>query len=136
VIYVGSGESTLRDSVGFGNGVYKSIDAGRTWTHLGLDETQHIGKIAIDPKNPDIVFVAAIGHLYAANEGRGVFRSKDGRPHVAESALQGRECRRGRGRHRPDEFARRVRWALEYAPPALVHLRADERPRRRDLQIH
>jgi len=78
VIYVGSGESTLRDSVGFGNGVYKSIDAGRTWTHLGLDETQHIGKIAIDPKNPDIVFVAAIGHLYAANEGRGVFRSKDG----------------------------------------------------------
>ena len=78
VIYVGSGESTLRDSVGFGNGVYKSIDAGRTWTHLGLGETQHIGKIAIDPKNPDIVFVAAIGHLYAANEGRGVFRSKDG----------------------------------------------------------
>src|SRR6267143_6751374 len=53
VIYVGSGESTLRDSVGFGNGVYKSVDAGRTWTHLGLDQTQHIGKIAIDPRNPD-----------------------------------------------------------------------------------
>ena len=78
VIYVGSGESTLRDSVGFGNGVYKSTDAGSTWTHLGLDDTQHIGKIAIDPKNPDVVFVAAIGHLYAANPERGVFRSKDG----------------------------------------------------------
>ncbi|MFI5207407.1 MAG: WD40/YVTN/BNR-like repeat-containing protein, partial [Gemmatimonadales bacterium] len=51
VVYVGSGESTLRDSVGFGNGVYKSADAGRTWTHLGLDETQHIGKIAVDPRN-------------------------------------------------------------------------------------
>jgi photosystem II stability/assembly factor-like uncharacterized protein len=78
VLYVGSGESTLRDSVGFGNGVYKSTDAGRTWIHLGLDETQHIGKIAIDHKNPDVVFVAAIGHLYAANPERGVFRSKDG----------------------------------------------------------
>src|SRR5260221_8887717 len=78
VVYVGSGESTLRDSVGFGNGVYKSTDAGRTWTHLGLGDTQHIGKIAVDPKNPDVVFVAAIGHLYAANESRGVFRSRDG----------------------------------------------------------
>ena len=78
VIYVGSGESTLRDSVGYGNGVYKSTDAGKTWTHLGLDATQHIGKIAIDPRNPDVVFVAAIGHLYASNPERGVFRSRDG----------------------------------------------------------
>jgi photosystem II stability/assembly factor-like uncharacterized protein len=78
VIYVGTGESTLRDSVGFGNGVYKSTDAGRTWTHLGLADTQHIGKIAVDSENPDVVFVAAIGHLYAANEGRGVYRTRDG----------------------------------------------------------
>ena len=77
-VYVGSGESTLRDSVGYGNGVYKSTDAGKTWTHLGLDETHHIGKIAIDAKNPDNVFVAAIGKLYAANRERGVFRSRDG----------------------------------------------------------
>jgi hypothetical protein len=77
-VYVGTGESTLRDSVGYGNGVYKSTDAGRTWTHLGLDETHHIGKIAIDPRNPNIVFVAAIGHLYAPNPERGVFRSRDG----------------------------------------------------------
>src|SRR5438874_3040124 len=75
-IYVGSGESTLRDSMGFGNGVYKSTDAGKTWTHLGLDETHHIGRVAIDPKNPNVVFVAAIGHLYAASSDRGVFRTK------------------------------------------------------------
>src|SRR5258705_11707706 len=78
VIYVGSGESTLRDSAGFGHAVYKTSDAGRTWTHLGLGETQHIGKIAVDPKNPDGVFVAALGKLYAANPERGVFRSRDG----------------------------------------------------------
>ena len=78
IIYVGTGESTLRDSMGFGNGVYKSADAGATWTHLGLDDTHHIGKIAVDPRNPDIVFVAAIGKLYAPSAERGVFRSRDG----------------------------------------------------------
>jgi photosystem II stability/assembly factor-like uncharacterized protein len=78
VIYIGSGESTLRDSMSYGNGVYKSTDAGRTWTHLGLDNTHHIGRVAIDPKNPDIVFVAAIGNLYAATPDRGVYRTTDG----------------------------------------------------------
>ena len=77
-VYVGSGESTLRDSVGFGNGMYKSTDAGRTWTHIGLADTQHIGKIAVDPHDPNRLFVAAIGHLYAPNAERGVFRSTDG----------------------------------------------------------
>ncbi|HVT40251.1 MAG TPA: hypothetical protein VHE78_14515 [Gemmatimonadaceae bacterium] len=78
VVYVGTGESTLRDSAGFGNGVYKSIDAGRSWAHVGLDDTQHIGKIAIDPGNADILFVAAIGQLYSSSADRGVFRSTDG----------------------------------------------------------
>ena len=78
VVYVGSGESTLRDSNGYGNGIYKSTDAGKTWSHIGLEHSQHIGKIAIDPRNPNIVFVAVIGHLYAANPDRGVFRTKDG----------------------------------------------------------
>ena len=77
-VYVGSGESTLRDSTGFGNGVYKSTDAGKTWTHVGLDGTQHIGRVAVHPKNPNVVFVAAIGHLYAASPERGVFKTIDG----------------------------------------------------------
>jgi len=77
-IYVGSGESTLRDSVGYGNGMYKSTDGGRSWTHIGLEDTQHIGRVAVDPTNPDIVFVAAIGHFYGPHPDRGVFRSKDG----------------------------------------------------------
>ena len=81
VVYVGSGESTLRDSNGYGNGMYKSVDAGRTWTHLGLANSQHIGKIAIDPRNPNIVFVAVIGHLYAPSAERGVFRTTDGGRH-------------------------------------------------------
>jgi photosystem II stability/assembly factor-like uncharacterized protein len=77
-VYVGSGECTLRDSMGYGNGMYKTTDAGKSWTHLGLDETHHIGRIAVDPKNPNVVFVAAIGKLYAPSPERGVFRSKDG----------------------------------------------------------
>ena len=77
-VYAGTGESTLRDSMSYGNGMYKSTDAGKTWTHIGLDDTQHIGRIAVDPKNANVVFVAAIGHLYEANADRGVFKSIDG----------------------------------------------------------
>src|SRR5579862_2972240 len=58
VVYVGTGECTLRDSMGYGNGMYKSTDAGKTWTHIGLDDSQHIGKVAVDPRNPNLVFVA------------------------------------------------------------------------------
>ena len=108
-VYVGSGESTLRDSTGYGNGMYKSTDAGKTWTHIGLDDTQHIGKIAVDPKNPNIVFVAAIGHLYDAHPERGVFRSQDGGKTWTESAVQGRQRRRRRRRDRSDELAGRLR---------------------------
>jgi photosystem II stability/assembly factor-like uncharacterized protein len=78
VVYVGSGESTLRDSTGYGNGMYKSTDAGKSWTHIGLDDSAHIGKIAVHPANPDVVFVAAIGHYYGPSAERGVFRSTDG----------------------------------------------------------
>jgi len=78
VVYVGSGESSLRDSVGFGNGMYKSTDAGKTWTHIGLADSQHIGKVAVDPRNPNTVFAAVIGHYYGPHPDRGVYRSKDG----------------------------------------------------------
>ena len=78
VIYVGTGEPCFRGDITYGNGVYKSVDAGKTWTHIGLEDSRHIGRILIDPTNPDIVYVAAIGHAFGPNEERGVFRSTDG----------------------------------------------------------
>jgi photosystem II stability/assembly factor-like uncharacterized protein len=78
IIYVGSGEGLQRPDLAVGDGVYKSIDAGKTWTHLGLHDAQQITAIVIDPKNPDRVFVAAQGHPYGPNTERGVFRSLDG----------------------------------------------------------
>jgi photosystem II stability/assembly factor-like uncharacterized protein len=78
IIYVGTGEADWRSDLSSGNGIYKSTDAGRTWQHLGLDDTRHIARISIDPQNPDEVLVAAMGHAYAANPDRGVFRTTNG----------------------------------------------------------
>jgi photosystem II stability/assembly factor-like uncharacterized protein len=78
VVYVGTGESNNSRSTYGGNGVYKSTDGGRTWSHLGLPEAGRIGRIVVHPKNPDIVFVAASGKLYSENPERGVYRSTDG----------------------------------------------------------
>ncbi len=78
VVWVGSGEANNRQSSSWGCGVYKSIDAGKTWTHMGLPESRHIGRIVIDPRNPDLVYVAAGGDLWAASEERGVYQTLDG----------------------------------------------------------
>src|SRR5215470_8614390 len=78
IVYVGMGEACLRANLSAGDGVYKSTDAGRTWTHIGLDDSSQIGRILIDPQNPELVYVAAVGHPYGPNNERGVFRSKDG----------------------------------------------------------
>ncbi len=78
VIYAGMGEATIRLDVSHGDGVYRSTDGGQTWTHLGLEDTRHIGKIRVHPTNPDVVYVAALGHAFGPNESRGVFRSVDG----------------------------------------------------------
>ncbi|MGB6026613.1 MAG: hypothetical protein WA254_07775 [Candidatus Sulfotelmatobacter sp.] len=80
-IYVGTGEADMRSDIAHGNGVFKSIDAGKSWTKIGLDDTRQIGRILVDPCNPDVVFVAALGHAYGANAERGVFRSTDGGAH-------------------------------------------------------
>ncbi|MBZ5604270.1 MAG: glycoside hydrolase [Acidobacteriia bacterium] len=78
IIYVGSGAGIIRPDLATGDGVYKSTDAGRTWTHLGLRDTQMIANIEVDPRDPNKLFVAALGHPYGPNTERGIFRSTDG----------------------------------------------------------
>jgi len=78
VLYVGSGEADMRSDIAQGNGMYKSVDAGKTWSRIGLADSQQIGRIVVHPTNADVVYVAALGHPYGPNSERGVFRSKDG----------------------------------------------------------
>ena len=78
VIYVGTGEKTVRGNVSHGDGVWKSTDAGRSWTNVGLPDSRHISRIRIHPRNPDLVYAAVMGHLFGPNEQRGVYRSSDG----------------------------------------------------------
>jgi photosystem II stability/assembly factor-like uncharacterized protein/chorismate mutase len=78
IVYVGMGESPVRGNVSHGDGMYKSSDAGKTWKKIGLEDTRQIGRVRVHPKNADVVYVAALGHLFGPNEQRGLFRSKDG----------------------------------------------------------
>src|SRR6185312_6481425 len=78
VVWVGTGDAFTSRSSYAGDGVYKSTDAGKSWANMGLKDSQHIARIVIDPTNPDVVYVAAMGHLYSRNAERGVFRTTDG----------------------------------------------------------
>ncbi len=78
ILYLGSGEANNSRSSYWGDGVYKSTDAGETWTNMGLPESHHIGRIVVHPTDPDIVYVAALGHLYSENPERGLYRTRDG----------------------------------------------------------
>ncbi len=77
-VWVGTGEANPRNSVSWGDGVYKTTDGGKSWTRMGLKDSQHIGRIRVDPRNPDVVYVAALGHLWGPNKERGVFKTTDG----------------------------------------------------------
>jgi len=90
-IYAGTGESDIRSSLSFGNGVYRSVDAGKTWLHVGLEDTRHISRIVVDPQNPTIVYVGALGHAYGPNEQRGVYKSTDAGMHWNKVLDQGPE---------------------------------------------
>src|SRR6266849_4949849 len=78
IIYVGTGVNTISADSSYGDGIYKSLDGGENWQHAGLEDSRHIGRILVDPRNPDIVLVAAMGHGSGPNEERGVFRTTDG----------------------------------------------------------
>jgi photosystem II stability/assembly factor-like uncharacterized protein len=78
VVYAGTGEETIRGNVSPGAGIWKSTDAGKSWTHIGLDDSQQIARIRVHPSNPDLVYVAALGHAFGPGETRGVYRSRDG----------------------------------------------------------
>jgi len=78
IVYAGMGEVPIRGNVSHGDGIYKSVDAGKTWKHAGLRDTRHIGRIRIHPRNPDIVYAAVLGHIFGPHDDRGVYRSKDG----------------------------------------------------------
>src|SRR5205814_2039221 len=78
IVYVGTGEANNRQTSSFGDGIYKTADGGKTFTNLGLKETQTIARIVIDPKNPETVYVAAPGHLFGPNPDRGIFKTSDG----------------------------------------------------------
>ena len=78
IVYVGMGETQIRGNISHGDGVYKTADGGQTWTHVGLKETQFIARIRIHPTNPDIAYVAALGHIYGSNQERGLYKTTDG----------------------------------------------------------
>ena len=91
MIFAGTGESDIRSDLSSGNGVYKSSDGGSTWTHVGLENTRQISRIVVDPRDPKIVYVGALGHAYGPNEQRGVYKSVDGGAHWAKVLDQGPE---------------------------------------------
>ena len=78
IVWVGTGEPNNRQSSSWGDGIYRSLDAGKTWQNMGLRDSKHIGRVVIDSRNPNIVYVAVLGHLWGPNKERGVFKTTDG----------------------------------------------------------
>ena len=127
IVWVGTGDQANARSSYPGHGVFKSTDGGTTWQFMGLPDSHHIARIVIHPTNPDIVYVAAIGHLFSKNAERGVFRTIDGGTHLEERALRQRRRRRDRSRDQPQVAGRPLRRDVRQGAPALADHR--ERPR-------
>ena len=87
IVWVGTGENNPRNSVSYGDGVYKSTDGGKTWKNMGLKKSFQIGRIVVHPKNPDIVYVGALGRLYGPNEERGLYKTTRRRQDVGKDPL-------------------------------------------------
>ena len=124
-MWLGTGENASQRSAHFGDGVYKSTDAGKTWKHVGLAASEHIGKIVIDPKNTNIVYVASQGPLWSAGGDRGLYKTTDGGADVAADPEDQRRHRRQRRRDGSEEPARALRLGL----PAAPGRRTDDRRR-------
>ena len=116
IIYAGTGESDIRSNLASGDGVYKSTDAGKTWQNIGLKDSRQISRIAVHPTNANILFVAALGHAYAPNDERGVFRSTDGGSTWEKVLYKGPSNRRGRSCFGARCSKRYFRFTLGSAP--------------------
>ena len=137
VIYVGTGHIQARYDIGSGDGMYRSDDGGASWRRIGLSDSRAIGRILVDPKNPDVVLVAALGHMFGPNTGARRLPHRGRRKELEAGPLRRREHRRRRSRGRSRESLDRLRRALAGAQlsVALV-LQADGRPGQRAPQVH
>jgi len=134
VIYAGTGETEIRLDVSYGDGIYKSTDAGGTWSHLGLRETRFVGRICVHPHDPDLVHVAALGDAFGANEERGVFQSRDGGKTWSKRAVSRRQYRRRRSGNGSGQSAHPVCGVLADPPELLEHF--ERRAGKRLLPFH
>ena len=134
IVWLGTGENQAQRAIGYGDGVYKSTDAGKTWKNMGLPNSEHIGKIWVDPRNPNVVWVAAQGPLFSPGGDRGLYKTTDGGQTWKPIAHDQREHRRHRFRRRPAQSRHHVRGRLPAAPPHQHHHR--RRSGIGDLQDH
>ena len=135
IIYVGSGAGIIRPDLATGDGVYRSTDAGKTWTHLGLRDSQMIAQIDVDPHNPTRLFVAALGHPYGPNRERGIYRSTDGGA-TFEQVLYKDEYTSGNDVHIDPHNPNIVYAALWQQQQGFYENGSFRRDRWRHLQIH
>ena len=136
VVYVGTGEPDIRSQHSYGIGVFKSTDAGKTWRSIGLEDSRQIGRIVVDPTDPNRVYVAALGHVYDANPTRGVYRSVDGWRALekgAEQPLAAERCRRGQSRARPRASEDDLCLSVGHAAAAVVGVCPLQPARRRPV---